>query len=128
MDYALLIFITYLILELIEINLTLSITLKGILEKHYRYYKKSIILFLLMQPTYVFSLFILLYSDFSSSAIILIVVKTIDIYTKIELIEQIFIKEEIPLHLKTMLDIKLQIFLPFLNILIYPPLVFLAIL
>ncbi len=127
MDYSLLIFIIYLITELVEINLTLSITLKGILEKHYKYYKKSIFLFLLMQPTYIFAIFILIYTNFSIASIILLIIKTIDIYTKIVLIDKVFTKNDIDDYLYAMINTKLDIFLPFLNILIYPPLVYFAI-
>ena len=58
--------------------------------------------------------------------LMLLFIKTIDVATKILLIEQVFIKKELPDDLNMTLLTPLNWFLPYLGVALYPVLVYLA--
>ncbi|MBU1658735.1 hypothetical protein KKG72_06755 [bacterium] len=99
----------------------------GMLLRMNIYYRKSIFLFLIMQPTFYFSIGFVMLTDYSVSAMILLFIKTVDIATKILLLEQVFVKRELSQELTLVLLAPINGFLPYVGFLIYPPLIAFAI-
>jgi len=120
--------IIMILLELIESNLQRANTLGEMIEKLYIYYHKSIFFFFIIHPTFYFVLFVALYLDIVNFYIItILVIKTFDMFFKIELIQQHFIKKEMERELEGMLDLKMASWMGFLGLFTYVPLLFLAI-
>ena len=87
--------IIMILFELIEANLQKASTLGDMIEKLYIYYDKSIFLFFMIHPTFYFVLFISLYLDILNFYIVaILLIKTFDMFFKIELIQQRYIKKE----------------------------------
>ena len=99
----------------------------GMLIRMYKYYQKSIFVFLIMQPTFYFAIGFAMLSNYAPSAMILLFIKTFDIATKILLIEQVFTKKELSQDLSLVLLAPINSFLPYIGLIIYPPLIALAI-
>jgi hypothetical protein len=118
--------LVFILMEAYEIYWQKAKSLMGMLAKMYYYYKKNIFLFLLMQPTFYFGIGFAMLTDFSTSAMILVFIKTADTATKILLIEQIFIKKELSAELSVALLSPIPSVLPYLGLLLYPPLIYLA--
>jgi len=95
----------------------------GMLIRMHKQYAKSIFLFLIMNPTFYFSIWFAMISDYSLSAMILLFVKTMDVATKILLIEMVFIKKELSQDLALVLLAPISKFLPYLGLFIYPILI-----
>jgi len=117
----------FLILELYEVHWQKAQTIMGMLARMYQPYSKSVFLFLLMHPTFYFSIGFLLLSDYNIYAIILLSIKASDIIVKILLIEQVFVKQEISQELTLSLLSRLHSLVPYLGIIIYPIFIVLAI-
>lgn len=116
----------FVFLELYEITWQRAPSIMGMVIRMYRYYSKSIFLFLLMQPTFYFSIGFVMLSDYNVYAMILLFLKTVDVATKILLIEQVFTKRELSQDLSLILLAPINSFLPYMGLLIYPPLILLA--
>lgn len=116
----------FVFLELYEITWQKAPSIMGMVIRMYRYYSKSIFLFLLMQPTFYFSIGFVMLSDYNVYAMILLFLKTVDVATKILLIEQVFTKRELSQDLSLILLAPINSFLPYLGLFIYPPLILLA--
>jgi len=117
----------FIILEIYEINWQKAPSIMGMVIRMYKYYKKSIFLFLIMQPTFYFAIGFAMLSNYAPTALILLFVKTFDIATKILLIEQVFTKKELSQELNLILLAPINSFLPYIGLLIYPVLIALAI-
>lgn len=116
----------FVFLELYEITWQKAPSIMGMVIRMHRYYSKSIFLFLLMQPTFYFSIGFVMLSDYNVYAMILLFLKTVDVATKILLIEQVFTKRELSQDLSLILLAPINSFLPYMGLLIYPPLILLA--
>ncbi|OHE10256.1 MAG: hypothetical protein A2513_07750 [Sulfurimonas sp. RIFOXYD12_FULL_33_39] len=99
----------------------------GMIIRMNKYYAKNIFLFLIMQPTFYFAIGFVMLSDYNIYAIIILILKTADIATKILLIEQIFTKRELSHELSLILLAPINSFLPYMGLFIYPFLIALAI-
>jgi len=117
----------FVFLELYEISWQKAPSIMGMIIRMNKYYSKSIFLFLLMQPTFYFSICFFMLSDYNIFAMILLFVKTVDIVVKILLIEQIFTKKSLSHELSLILLAPINSFLPYLGLFIYPLLIALAI-
>ncbi|MBN2894900.1 MAG: hypothetical protein JXK05_03290 [Campylobacterales bacterium] len=98
----------------------------GMLLRMHRYYARSVVLFLLMHPTFYFVIFLVLEQGLSPLLGVILFVKTFDIATKIVLIEQVFIKRRLSQKMTLMLLTPLGNYLPYVPLLIYPPMLFVA--
>ena len=116
----------FVLLEFYEISWQKAPSIMGMLIRMHKYYAKSIFLFLLMQPTFYFSICFAMLSDFSPYAIILVFIKTADIATKILLIEQVFVKRELSQELSLILLAPINSFLPYMGLVVHPILIVLA--
>ena len=123
MEYVLLL----LIAELFEAFMQRSETLFGVLQKLYIYYEKSIFLFFLVQPGFYILLFIIMDTSLlNMSMVFLIAIKIFDMFYKIELIKKVFIEREVSQEIAQMLDWKMPSWFYLLGVMMYPPLLFYA--
>lgn len=113
-------------LEFYEILWQRATTLIGMLARMYQYYHRSVFLFLLMHPTFYFSLGFMMLSDYNIYATILFGIKTLDIAMKLILIKQVFIDKEISTEMSMMLLTPLHKLLPYIGLVVYPPLIYMA--
>ncbi len=118
--------IFYALLELFEIQWQKAESLMGMMLKLYNRYAKSMLWFLILHPTYYFAIWLALATDYSIAALALLFIKTLDLATKILLIQQIFEKKELSQEMTLMLLSPLHPLLPYISLLIYTPLVLLS--
>lgn len=117
----------FIFFELYEISWQKAPSIMGMIIRMNRYYSKNILLFLIMQPTFYFSIAFAILSDYNIFAMILLVLKTVDIVSKILLIEQIFTKKSLSHEMSLILLAPIDNFLPYLGLIVYPILILLAI-
>ena len=127
MENIVILLILYIGLELFEIQWQKADTLIGVLGNLYRYYRKNIILFFLMHPTFYFGIGLAMVTDLAFSAVALLAIKTVDIATKVLLIQQVFEKKELTPEMSAMLLAPLHPVMLYLSVLVYTPLVYFAI-
>lgn len=116
----------FMLLEIYEISWQKAPSIMGMLLRMYKYYKKNIFLFLIMQPTFYFSIGFAMLTEYSIASMVLVFIKTVDVATKIVLIQQVFIKKELSQELSLILLAPINSFLPYMGLLIYPVLILLA--
>lgn len=116
----------YIALESYEILWQKADSMMGMLLRMHRYYARNILLFLLMHPTYYFVIYLVLEQGLSPLLGVILFVKTFDIATKIVLIEQVFVKRKLSQEMTMMLLTPLGNWMPYIPLLIYPPLLFAA--
>ncbi len=126
MENIYLLLIVYIALELFEVQWQKANDLLGILSKLYRYYRKNILLFFLMHPTFYFGIGLAMITDLAFSAVALVFIKTVDMATKILLIQQVFEKQELSPEMSAMLIAPLHPLMPYLSVVVYTPLVYFA--
>ena len=128
MDMLFELILIMIVLEFLEAYIHQADTLGEMIEKLYSYYKKSIFLFFIIHPTLYFIFFILLsLKNINLYAIILLALKVFDLFFKMEMIQQRYIRKNMGDDLLEMLDMKLSTLLSFLGVLLYVPLFFMAI-
>jgi len=127
MENIYLLIILYIALELFEIQWQKADTIMNVLGQLYRYYHKNLILFFMMHPTFYFGIALAMITDFSFSALALVFIKTVDMATKILLIQQVFEKKELSVEMSAMLLSPLSPLMPYLSVAVYTPLVYFAI-
>ena len=126
MENIYIIILLYIALELFEVQWQKADTLMGVLGNLYRYYNKNLILFFIMHPTFYVGIAIAMISDLAFSAIALLFIKTMDIATKIILIQQVFEKEELNAEMSSMLLAPLHPTMLYFSVVVYTPLVYFA--
>lgn len=127
MENALLLTIILLFAELFEATIQRAQTLFGVLKKLYAYYRKSIFLFFLIQPGFYFILFtVLLTGVLNLTMVLLLAIKIFDIFYKIELIKKVFIEREVSQEIAQMLAWKMPSMFFWMGAVLYPPLLFYA--
>ncbi|QOY53465.1 hypothetical protein HUE88_07620 [Candidatus Sulfurimonas baltica] len=99
----------------------------GMIIRMNKYYSRNVLLFLIMQPTFIFAICFAILSNYNTFAMILLFIKTVDIATKIVLIEQVFTKRELSQDLTLILLAPINNFLPYIGLFIYPLLIILSI-
>lgn len=120
--------ILYILLEIFEVKWQKAHSLMGMLVRMYEQYSKSVFLFLLLHPTFYFSIGFVMLTEYNIYAMILLFIKTVDLATKILLIEQVFIKKELTEEVALILLSPISTFFPYVGLILYPPLVALALL
>lgn len=118
--------IIFIFLEIYETQWQKANTMVGMLARMYEYYKKNIFLFFVMHPTFYFSIFLMLVSNYNMYAVLFFSIKLLDIGMKLVLIKQVFIDKEVSHELSLALLTPLNKYLPFMGLAIYPPFIFLA--
>ena len=118
--------ILYTLLELYEVQWQKANTMLGMLARMYEQYAKNIFVFLLMNPTFYFAIMFMMVSDYNEYAIALFVIKGVDVATKMVLIKKVFIDKELSEEMTLALLSPLHKLLPYIGLLIYPPLIYLT--
>lgn len=126
MENIYLILIVYIALELFEVQWQKAPNLIGVLSRLYRYYSTNIILFFLMHPTFYVGIGLAMLTDLAFSAVALVFIKTVDIATKILLLQQVFEKKTLSAEMSAMLIAPLHPLMPYIGVLVYTPLVYFA--
>ena len=125
MENALTLALLLLLAELFEGYIQRASTLFGVLEKLYRYYRKSIFLFLLVHPGFYVILFIVLLTNILNiSMVFLLAMKVFDIFYKIELMKKVFIQKEVSEEIGQMLEWKIPSYFFLMGAGMYPPLLY----
>ncbi|HIP13195.1 MAG TPA: hypothetical protein EYG97_00090 [Arcobacter sp.] len=120
MDSIIFLFSLFFALELFESNWQKSDTLYGLLDNNYQVYKKNIFLYFIMNPTFLFSLYLAItLNNFGFWMISIIVLKFLDISMRLNVMQKIDKDEEITTLVP--FDINMNIYLRYMNILIYIP-------
>ena len=113
--------------ELFEAYMQRAQTLLGVLQNLYHYYTKNIFLFFLVQPGfYVLLLIVLLSGILNASMIFLLALKVFDIFYKMELIKKVFIEKEVSAEVGQMLEWKMPRYFFLMGVMMYPPMLFYA--
>jgi len=106
-------------LELFESTLQKSDTFYGVIDKNYQLYNKNIFLFFSMQPSFFYAIFLSMYlNNFSFWMSSIVVMKFLDIYTKLYLFKKIDSGENIDEIIPV--DMKIKSYYLFLNVILYP--------
>jgi len=116
----------FVLLEIYEAQWQKATTLIGMLARMFESYKKSIFIFLVKHPTFYFAIWFMMLSDYNIYAVSLFAIKTLDIATKIVLMKRVFIDKDISPELSLTLLTPLNKYLPYIGLIAYPPLIFLA--
>lgn len=127
MENALTFTLILVLVELFEAYTQRAPTLMGILSNLYHYYRKSIFLFFMVQPGFYVLLFIILMTGvLNISMIFLLALKVFDMFYKIELIKKVFIEREVSAEIGQMLEWKIPPSFMLMGVVMYPPLLFYA--
>jgi len=122
LDYIIL----FTILEIFEITWQKSDTIMGMLNKMYKYYNKSILIFLAMHPTFAFSIGFAILSEYSFGSMLLVCTKAVDIVVKLIFIEKIFIRKELSHEMSLVVLAPIDKYLPYMGLVIYPIFIIMA--
>jgi hypothetical protein len=88
--------LTLIVLELFEAWWQRAETMIGVLANGYRYYQKSIFLFFLMHPSFYFILFVILFTQtLNGWMITILLLKVVDIFFKITLMQNLFVQNKV---------------------------------
>jgi hypothetical protein len=120
--------LAYILLELFETRWQQSGTMMGMLVNMYEKYRQNMLYFLIFHPTYYFTIYLSMTTNYSAEILLVLFVKTFDIATKIILIRQIFEKREISRELSQVLLTPLHKLMPYIGLIVYVPLVYMGLL
>ena len=127
MDYVLLFVLLSSLFEVVESYLQQAPTLRGMIERLYGYYSRSIFLFFLAHPSFYFMLFVALVTDkLNLSMIFILSFKIFDMFYKLDLIKRLYKTLDIPLEIQQMLDIKLPPMMAYMGVVLYPVMLYMA--
>ena len=118
--------ILYIFLELYEVQWQKANTMLGMLARMYEQYDKSAFVFLLMNPTFYFAIMFVLVSNYNEYAVTLLVIKGIDVATKMILMKKVFIDKNLSKEMTLALVSPMHRLLPYIGLLVYPPLIYLT--
>ncbi len=127
MDSSTKLILLFILVELFEANWQRASTLMGSLAKSYYFYSKSIFLLLFMHIGYLYTLYISLAFDLLNWPIFFILLlKSMDIFTKIHLIEKIFVRKEVDESFIRMLESPTPWWYYLMGVVTYPWLLYMA--
>ncbi len=113
--------------EIIEISWQYAPQMGQVIDRLWRLYSRSVFLLLLAHTGYLYILYISLRFDLLNWPIIVaIALKTLDIFTKIEMVRKIYIRHEVDELSRQMLNMQIPLLLWAIGPLSYPYLVWLA--
>jgi len=117
--------IVFIALEIFESNWQKADTFYGVIKNNYQIYSKSILLFFLLNPTFIFSIYLAVsLNHFSFLMNLIIILKFVDISFRLNLSKKIDNNEDISSIVP--MDINYNVVLRYINVLIYPTLFFLS--
>ena len=110
----------FLAFELFESNWQKSDTLYGVIDNNYKIYKKSIYLFIVMNPTFFYAIYVAMkLNNFGFMMSSIIVLKFLDISFRLSIMNKIENNQSIK-HILP-IDIKMDGIMQYLNIILYLP-------
>jgi len=118
--------ILFIAAEIFEILWQKSPTLLSMLDKIYGYYNKSPYLLYLMHPSYIFALYLFYLSNYNLWILVILMIKSIDIIFKVQLIQKHFVLDELSEEMKAMLNLPLHPIMLTMGLMLYPYLLYLA--
>ncbi len=118
----------FILLEIYEVYWQKATTLIGMLARMFEFYNKNIFIFLLKHPTFYFAIWFMIVTDYNIYALGLFAIKMLDIGTKIFLMKKVFIDKDISPELSLTILAPLNKYLPYIGVIAYPPLIYLAML
>ena len=128
MEIVIKIILVMIILELIELYLHKADTLAEMIEKLYGHYNKSIFIFFMIHPTLYFVLAVTLYFDsFNFYSVSILLLKTFDLFFKIEMIKQKYVSKSMDAELEKMMEMKMTTSMQFLSLILNVPFLYLSI-
>ncbi|WP_321312235.1 hypothetical protein [Halarcobacter sp.] len=111
-------FLIFIAIEIFESNWQKSDTLHGVIYNNYTIYKKSILLFFLLNLSFIYSIFLVIYLQNNSFLMLSIVgVKFLDISLKLTIMKKI--EDEINIE-DILPNVKMTFLSRYINALIYP--------
>lgn len=111
-------FFIFIAIEIFESNWQKSDSLYGVIYNNYKVYKKSILFFFFLNPSFIYSIFLVIYLHNNSFLMLSIIgVKFLDISLKLNIMKKI--DENLPLE-NVMPNIKMGFLFRYLNVIIYP--------
>ena len=125
-DYVLNYILLFILLEFIEISWQKAPSIMSMLLRMNKYYSKSIFVFLFMHPTFYFAVGFVMLTGYAPAAIIILLIKTADIATKILLLQQVFTKRKLSQDLSLILLAPINAFLPYMGLIFYPILIYMS--
>ena len=109
----------FIALEIFESNWQKSDTFYGVIENNYKVYNKSLLLYFILNPSFIYSLFLAIYlSNFGFWMSSVIVLKFVDISFRLHLMQKISKDESITELIP--IDMQMSFYLRYLNVIIYP--------
>lgn len=119
--------IIFIALELFESNWQKADSFYGVIKNNYQIYKKSIFLYFILNPTFIFSIYLAVsLSHFSFLMNLIIILKFVDISFRLHLSKKIDKDEDITQVVPY--DMEYNATLRYANVLIYPGIFFLSLL
>ena len=111
-------FFIFIAIELFESNWQKSDTLYGVLINNYSIYKTNILIFFLLNASFIYSIFLVIYLKNNTFLMLSIVgIKFFDIAFKLNIMSKM--KNDIPLE-EIMPNIKMNLLFRYMNAFIYP--------
>lgn len=126
MSYELILFILFIAAELFEMIWQKSPTLLDMLDKIYNYYQKSPYLLYLMHPSYILGIYIFYVTQYNLWVLTILIIKSVDIIFKVQLIHKHFVLDELSLEMKAMLNLPLHPAMMAMGLMLYPYLLYLG--
>ena len=127
MDTLVPLILILIILELFEAWWQRSNTMMEVLELGYHYYQKSIFLFFLMHPSFYYMLFVILFTQVLNGWMVtILLLKSVDLFFKITMMQNIFVKNEVDEMMGSILYEPLSPWLFLTGVSLYPFLLFYA--
>jgi len=121
MDYVILLVGASVLFELLEVYLQQASTLKGMLDRLYSYYEKSVFFFFLVHPSFYFMLFVVVLTDRLNMGMIFILsFKIFDMFYKLDMIKRVYKTFDIPMELQSVLDMPIPTVISYMGVFLYP--------
>ena len=121
MDYVILLVGASVLFELLEVYLQQASTLKGMLDRLYSYYEKSVFFFFLVHPSFYFMLFVVVLTDKLNIGMIFILsFKIFDMFYKLDMIKRVYKTFDVPMELQSVLDMPIPTVVSYMGVFLYP--------
>jgi len=111
--------LVFILLELFESNWQKAPTLHGVMNNNYAMFQKSVITYFLLNPTFIYSIFLVFYLNlFNFWMSSIVIIKFLDIGFRLHLITKM--NKGISLNEILPMDIQMNSYFRYLNVVIYP--------
>lgn len=126
METPYIIIVLYIFLELFEVQWQKAANMMGMMMRMYRVYHQNILHFFVLHPTFYFAIWLVMSTEYQPAAVIMLLIKTLDLVIKVLFIQQLFERHELPPEMEMMMQAPLHPLLPYIGLALYTPLVFMT--